>query len=268
MPTMTVNGVKLRVTDEGAGPPVVFGHGLLWSGEMFRPQIDALRDRYRCVTVDWRGQGGSEITASGYDMDTLTGDLLALLDQLGLDAVHYVGLSMGGFVGIRLAARHPERVRSLALLDTSAGPEDPDKITRYRLLALVYKLFGPRPVTGQVMKVMFGQSFLGDPARAVEREALRHQQLRQRRTGAVRATYGVIERPEVYELLPAITVPTLVLVGDEDVATPPAKAERIHAGIAGSRLLRVPRAGHTATLEEPKAVTAALTAHLDAAAER
>ncbi|MGH3711869.1 MAG: alpha/beta fold hydrolase [Micromonosporaceae bacterium] len=265
MPTMRINGATLQVSDEGSGPPVVFGHGLLWTGEMFRPQIDALRDRYRCITVDWRGQGGSEVTPAGYDMDALTGDLVGVFDALELESAHYVGLSMGGFIGMRLAARHPERVRSLSLLDTSAGPEDPDKVVRYRLLALIYKLFGPRPVAGQVMKVMFGSTFLTDPARAARREELRQELLRKDRTGAVRATYGVIERPEVYDLLPAITAPTLVLVGEEDVATPPAKAERIHADIVGSTLVRVPRAGHTSTLEEPEAVTAALEAHLDKA---
>ncbi|MGH3736051.1 MAG: alpha/beta fold hydrolase [Micromonosporaceae bacterium] len=265
MPVMTVNGVGLHVTDEGSGPPVVFGHGLLWSGEMFRPQIDALRGGYRCVTVDWRGQGGSEVTPGGYDMDTLTGDLIAVLDQLGLDAVHYVGLSMGGFVGMRLAARHPERVRSLALLNTSAGPEDPEKIGRYRLLARIVRFFGTRPVAGPVEKIMFGPAFLTDPARAAERQRLRRELLGLRRTGTVRATYGVIDRPDVYDLLPAIAAPALVLAGQHDVATPLPKSERLHADIAGSRLVVVPRAGHTSTLEQPEAVTEALSEHLAAA---
>lgn len=263
MRTLTVNGVRLQITDEGSGPPVVFGHGLLWSGAMFRPQVEALRDSYRCVTVDWRGQGGSEVTPDGYDMDTLTGDLIGVLDALGLDAVHYAGLSMGGFVGIRLAARHPERVRSLALLDTSAGPEDPEKVSRYRLMARIVRLFGARPVAGQVQKIMFGDAFLTDPSRAAEREARRRELLAVDRVGATRATYGVIDRPDVYDLLPAIAVPTLVLVGEQDRATPPPKAERLRDGIAGARLVVVPRAGHTATLEEPDAVSAALAAHLD-----
>ncbi|MGH3645689.1 MAG: alpha/beta fold hydrolase [Micromonosporaceae bacterium] len=264
MSTLTVNGARIQITDTGAGPPVVFGHGLLWSGEMFRPQIEALRDHYRCVTVDWRGQGGSEVTASGYDMDTLTHDLIGVLDALGIEDTHYVGLSMGGFVGMRLAARHPQRVRSLTLLNTSAGPEDPDKVSRYRLLARIVRLFGTRPVVGRIAEIMFGESFRRDESRAEQRQELRQQLLRVDRTGAVRATYAVIDRPEVYELLPEITVPTLVIAGDEDVATPQAKAQRIQAGIAGSQLLVVPHAGHTSTLEEPAAVAVALADHLDA----
>jgi pimeloyl-ACP methyl ester carboxylesterase len=109
-----VNGAQLHYSDVGSGQrTVVFGHGLLWSGEMFTPQIDALSDRFRCVAVDWRGQGRSAVTDSGYDMDTLTEDLAALIEHLGIAPVDYVGLSMGGFIGMRLAARHPELVRSL-----------------------------------------------------------------------------------------------------------------------------------------------------------
>ena len=78
--------------------------------------------------------------------------------------MHYVGLSMGGFVGMRLAARHPEVVRSLVLLNTSAGPEDPEKVGRYRLLAKVYGLMGLGPVRSQVEPILFGKAFLADPA--------------------------------------------------------------------------------------------------------
>src|SRR5215510_6749099 len=99
MPEMVVNGARLHYTVDGEGPPVLFAHGLLWSGEMFQYQVAALRRRYRCVTFDFRGQGDSEVTGAGYDMDTLTDDATALIDRLGLAPCHFVGLSMGGFVG-------------------------------------------------------------------------------------------------------------------------------------------------------------------------
>ena len=148
MPIAHVNGADVHYTDTGAPPAspmpatVVFGHGLLFSGWMFADQVEALEDEYRCVTIDWRSQGQSPAARDGHDMDTLTLDLVALLDELGLDAVHYVGLSMGGFVGMRLAARYPDRVLSLTLLNTSAGPEDPDMVPKNKLLANIYRFIG------------------------------------------------------------------------------------------------------------------------------
>ena len=150
MPIAHVNGADVHYTDTGSPPgkpdaaTVVFGHGLLFSGWMFSHQVEALEDDYRCVTIDWRSQGKSPAARDGHDMDTLTLDLVALLDELGLDAVHYVGLSMGGYVGMRFAARYPDASSSLVLLDTDAGPEDPEVRPRYRMLANIYRLTGPR----------------------------------------------------------------------------------------------------------------------------
>ena len=117
MPEFAVGGgERIYYVDEGSGPDtIVFSHGLLWSGEMFRPQIDALKDRFRCVAFDHRGQGQSPVARSGYDMDTLTADAAALIEGVGAAPCHFVGLSMGGFVGMRLAARRPELLRSLLI---------------------------------------------------------------------------------------------------------------------------------------------------------
>lgn len=263
MPMVDVNGARLHYTDEGSGPrTVVFGHGLMFSGEMFRPQMDALSDRFRCVAVDWRGQGRSAVTNTGYDMDTLTEDLVALIRHLGIAPVDYVGLSMGGFTGMRLAARHPELVRSLALLETSAEPEPPDSARQYRMLGTVVKWVGPKPVVGRGMSIMFGRTFLTDPSREAERAEWRRRLVSVNRVGGVRALHGVIDRAGVTDELARIAAPTLVLVGDEDIATVPDRARRIQAGIDGSRLVVVPHAGHTSTIEQPVAVTAALEEHL------
>jgi pimeloyl-ACP methyl ester carboxylesterase len=260
MPHADVNGISFHYTDTGepfaGAPTLVMGHGLLFSGWMFHPQVAALRDRYRCITVDWRGQGDTPAAPDGRaDMDTLTADLVALLDHLGLDAVHYAGLSMGGFVGMRLAARHPERVRSLVLLDTSAGPEDPEKIARYRLLARVYRWFGIGAVRSKVEPIMFGPHLLTSP-RKDEVVGPWVAKLRTvARPGMRTAILGVTDREPVAPELSRITAPTLVVVGADDVATPVAKSEAIVAGIPGARLEVVPDAGHSSTIEQPEAVT-------------
>ncbi len=229
---------------------------------MFDSQITALKDRYRCITFDFRGQGKSEVTRSGYDMETLTQHAPALIRALDCAPCHFLGLSMGGFVGMRLAIREPDLIKSLMLLETSADPEPRENIRRYRLLNIVARLFGLGLVADRIMPIMFGRKFLTDPNRAELREEWRRRMIANHRVGITRAVRGVIDRRGEHDQLNGITVPTLIIVGDQDVATVPAKAERMHAGIPGSTLVVIPGAGHTSTVEEPEAVNKALEAFL------
>lgn len=264
MPRIMLNGAALNIETYGDGPEtLVFGHGLLWSGRMFEAQIAVLSRRYRCITIDWRGQGGSEATPDGYDMDTLTEDALCLIREVVGGPVHYLGLSMGGFVGMRLAIRHREWLKSLVLLETSADPEPPEKMLKYSLLKHASRWLGLGVVAAPVMKVMFGRTFLTDPGRRGLREEMRRRLLQNDHRTIGRAIDGVFGRDGVYDGLPGITTPTLIIVGDEDEATIPAKSRRMHAAIPGSRLVVIPGAGHTATVEEPDQVTDAIQSFLD-----
>jgi 3-oxoadipate enol-lactonase len=265
MPHLDVNGTRLYYEDTGgAGEPLVFSHGLLWSGRMFDKQVAALRGRYRCIAYDHRGQGQSDVSRlHTVDMETVYADGVALVEKLGVGPCHFVGLSMGGFVGLRIAARRPELLRTLSLLETSAEPEPRENVPRYKLLNFVVRFFGVHWVADQVMPLMFGRTFMEDPARAGERAEWRQHLLNNRRD-IWRAVNGVIYRRAVLEELPRIRTPTLIVVGAEDTATVPAKAERIHAGIAGSRLVKLPRGGHSSSIEEPALLNAALEDFLGA----
>ena len=259
MPKIAVNGTELHYEDTGGpGDTILFSHGLLWNTALFAPQMAALRDRWRCVAYDHRGQGRSaDDPRKVIDMDLLTDDAVALIDALGLGRVHFCGLSMGGFVGMRLAARHPQRVRSLMLCDTSAEPEPPENAPKYKRMNVAARWLGPRVVMPQVMPILFGKTALTDPSRAADRRAWKDE-LNDNRRSIWRAVNGVILREPVLAELPDITAPTLVLVGDEDVATVPAKAQRIASGIPNARLEVIPRAGHSSTVENPAAVNAAI----------
>src|SRR4051812_1068540 len=105
MPTTEVNGVPYAYVDEGSGPRVLFGHGLLANKEMFRAQSGALQDRYRCVSIDWPANGASGWRAGGFPFDDLVDDTVALLQVLGQVPAVLVGLSQGGMVFMRLAYR-------------------------------------------------------------------------------------------------------------------------------------------------------------------
>lgn len=267
MPKLQVNGAAIHYETHGTGlETIVFAHGLLWSGRMFDDQVNALKDRYRCITFDFRGQGQSEVTQSGYDIDTLTADAVALIEALQCAPCHFAGLSMGGFVALRLAIRHPALIKSLILLETSADPEPEENIGRYRLLNFIARWLSLRLVANPVMEMMFGQKFLNDPERINLRQELRARMLANHRIGITRAVEGAISRAGVYAQLDQITAPTLIVVGDQDVATVPATAERMHARIRGSKLVVIPGAGHTSTIEDPEAVIAALEDFLNSQA--
>jgi pimeloyl-ACP methyl ester carboxylesterase len=265
---LTVDGASVAYSDTGApagrtdAPVVVFGHGLLFSGWMFGAQIEALRTDYRCIAIDWRGQGDSPPARSGYDMDTLTGDAIAVIEQVVGTPVHYVGLSMGGFVGQRIAARRPDLLRSLVLLDTSADPETPRGRIEYPVLAGVFRLVGPSPVRGSVEKVMLGPTFRADPrSKAIVDEWM--QTLASLDRGGIRrAVLGVANRKGVADEIGGVKAPTLVVVGEHDVATKPDRSRKIAKLIPGARLQVVANCGHSSTIEQPEAITALLRSFL------
>lgn len=265
MASIRVNGLRLYYEDTGTGAEtMVFSHGLLWSTRQFDRQVAALHDRYRCIAYDHRGQGQSEVPrAAAIDVETLYQDAVALLEELGISKCHFAGLSMGGFVALRLALRRPELLRSLILMATSADPEPRSKVIPYWLFAQVARCGGLALITRQlVMPQLFGPTFLADPVRAGEREEW-YRRLADNRPDIYRAVQGVIQRRGVYALIDRIAVPTLILVGEDDPATVPARAERMQARIAGSVLVRIPHAGHTLTVEAPEATNQALLAFLD-----
>jgi 3-oxoadipate enol-lactonase len=260
MPTIQINGCQYYYEEHGSGEEtILFSHGLLWSGHLFHKQVDFLKDRYRIITYDHRGQGKSEVTPSGYDMDQLYEDTAQLIEQLQLGKVHIIGLSMGGFVAMRLAARRPDLVRSAILMETSAQ-EEPN-VFKYNMLVGVVRLFGIKSVTSRVMKIMFGQKFLNDPARKEEKRYWANQ-LNQNKKTIIRAVNGVIQRKGIEEELANIQCPTLIIVGTQDVATEPDKSEFIHAHIPNSQLVYIDGGGHTSSIEEPEQCNAAITSFL------
>jgi 3-oxoadipate enol-lactonase len=265
MATIEVNGTRLYYVDTGpgtSGETIAFSHGLLWGTELFEAQVEALRKTYRCIAWDHRGQGQSDpdLTRECIGIELVWQDAVALLEALETGPVHFCGLSMGGFVGMRMAARRPDLVRSLMLLETSSEREPVENLKKYRLMIAAVKLLGTWAVKKQVLPIMLGKSILADPSRKAE--VARYADLMSRRRDGWRACNGVIDRGDIHAELSRITCPTLVVVGDEDVATVPAKAEKIASAIRGAKLVRIPRAGHSSTVEEPRAVTQALTSFL------
>lgn len=237
---------------------MVFVHGLLWNHLMFEQQIKAFSGVYHCIGIDLRGQGKSEVTSDGYEIDEQTEDVRLILDELGVKQCHFVGLSMGGFIGLRLAAWFPEMVQTLTLIDSSAGAEVEKKVKEYRVMAWVIRWLGMWSVQKRVFGIVFAENFLNDVSRVALRDEWKRHFLNNSRNGIYHAVHGVMNRKDFVNELHKIKCPAHVIIGEHDIATPLHCSEKMHEGIAGSTLTIIPDAGHTSAIEEPEAVIEAM----------
>ncbi len=253
MPYLSINNARIHYEEMGQGPQsIVFAHSLLCNSTMYQKQMEHFSSQYRCIAFDFRGQGKSETTEGGYDMDSLTEDTQELINQLDAQPCHFVGLSMGGFVGLRLAIRYPQLLRSLTLIDSSMLPEDKKNLPKYNTLMVIAQLLGFKIVLGNVLPIMFSRSFLQDPANQPVIDQWKHFLLDGDKKGILNAIKGVITRKGLSENeVRKIQVPTLLIVGDKDVATPVHKSEKMHELISHSALEVVPDVGHLSSMEKP-----------------
>ena len=239
-------------------PALVFGHGLLMDGRMWDAQVDALGREHRLAVIDFRGHGPSDAPPRGFRMQDQAEDYGKVLDALQIQSAVLVGFSMGGMSALHFAAAHPGRVRGLVLVDTSADPEAPRARAKYQALAWMARAFGIRPyLQRQVAAIQFGETFRREQPDVVATWMARWAE--RDRTAVLRAVQMVISRPPVTRLAD-LACPTLVIVGDEDVATPPVYAQRIVEVVPNAELRLIPRAGHLSPIEAPHVVTGFLRA--------
>ncbi|MDX2502829.1 MAG: alpha/beta fold hydrolase [Deltaproteobacteria bacterium] len=259
MPKILSNGIQLHYEEMGSGPEtIVFSHSYLADHYHFNPQMQALKDRYRCIAFDHRGHGQSEIPDDGYDMENLYEDAVGFIEALDCAPCHFVGLSTGGFIGVRIGNRRPDLVKSLVLMDTSADAEPEEAVRQYHQMLFVVRWVGYWPVIGRVMPIFFASKFLNDPARQDQVKEWKRRFMANDRKAIVKFGNGIFGRTSCYEELDKIQTPTLVMVGAEDSAQPLAKAERIANKIPGATLRVIPDSAHLCTVEEPAAVTSAI----------
>ena len=259
MPTIRVNHVNLFYKESGSGPEtIVFSHGLLMDHTMFEPQRAAFEKQYRVIAYDHRAQGLSDDPGRGYDMSTLADDATMLIRNLDAAPCHFVGLSMGGFVGMRVAAHHPELVRTLTLMNTTASKEHLTSRLRYNVLAQLVGIVGTAPFTSIAVKELFGETTRRSAAKRPMLDEWTGK-LRTRPKNIARSLKAVMNRRAIRKNeLDAIQCPTLIIAGDEDTPQPPRNSESMAAGIHGARFITIPGAGHSSSLEQPEAVIAAM----------
>lgn len=254
----TNDGVQLYVEEAGSGLPVLFIHEFAGDHRSWEPQVRALSRRYRCVTYDARGYPPSDVPSdpSAYSQARAVEDAIAVLDGLGIDQAHVVGISMGGFCALHLGLRHPDRALSLVVAATGYGAQ-PERQASFKQECDVIAGAFAEEGTGQV-----AERYAIGPARVQFQnkdprgwEEFARQLAEHSAEGSTLTMRGVQrERPSLYALtdeLRNLTVPTLIIAGDEDEGClePDLMLKRT---IPSAGLAILPRTGHTCNLEEPE----------------
>jgi 3-oxoadipate enol-lactonase len=257
---MTATAVSWTSEGPEDAPVVLLSNSLGATRGMWDAQVPALAERYRVITYDTRGHGGSPSPEGTWSLDDLVDDAVALLDEVGAPRAHVVGLSLGGMTAMRLAAREPARVHRLAVLCTSAlvdgGP--------YRERAEAARRDGTASLAPTVVSRWVTPAFAAAHPHEVAR-------LEGMVAGADDEGYArcceVLAALDLRADLPRIAAPTLVVSGAEDPALPPEHQRAIADGIADAELQSFSPAAHLANVEQPLQVTGALLGHLDAAGD-
>jgi 3-oxoadipate enol-lactonase len=250
--------VRLSATLSGPrqAPVLILGNSLGTTRELWEPQLAGLGEHFRLLRYEHRGHGGSPAPPGPYSLADLGTDVLRVLDDFGVEHAAYCGVSLGGMVGMWLAANAPGRIDALAVCCTTAHfPQSAPWTQR----AATVRAGGLPAIAGQVVGRWFTPAFArADPATPARFVATLETVTPEGYAGCCEAIATMDLRPA----LPAITAPTLVMAGSEDPSTPPWHAAVIARGIPGARLRVIRGAAHLANVSAPGEVTAALTGHL------
>jgi pimeloyl-ACP methyl ester carboxylesterase len=254
---ISTSETTLSVADVGQGPPVLFLHGFPLDHTMWRRQVAELSRDYRCIAPDLRGFGQSSVTPGKVTMGQFADDLVAMLDALGItEPVVLCGLSMGGYIAWEFVRWHAARLRALILCDTRAVPDSPEAVANRLKLAEDVVRVGPELVAKAMLPRLFAPRITANQPEWVNE--LRQVMLATHPQGIAAASRGMAERGDARPLLPAIDCPTLVIVGEHDVISPPAEMRDIATAIPRSVFQIIADAGHMAPLEQPSATNAAI----------
>lgn len=234
------------------GLPVVLLHSFLCSSEMWRHQIEHLKERHHVIAIDMRGHGRSGAVDVAPTLYDLVEDACAVLTFLGVERAVWAGLSIGGMISMRAALRYPDRVAALILFDTHGGKEFFSIRLKYAALAAVAGRVGLWPVTGAVMPLMFGKSSLKNRKPLVAEWKQRF--LAVDVPSVLMVLKALVGRDSVVAALRTLDIPTLVVAGTEDKALPPHLSEEIATAIPKASYTEIASAGHLCALERPDVV--------------
>ncbi|TMD82107.1 MAG: 3-oxoadipate enol-lactonase [Chloroflexi bacterium] len=257
---MATPTTDLRYRIEGGpdNPVLVLSHAMGASMAMWEPQVERLSRAFRVLRYDHRGHGGSPVPAGPYTIGDIGGDLLRLLDRLGLERISFCGLSLGGMVGLWLAANAPERIDRLVLCCSAPRmlrPED------FAARARQVRSQGMASIADAVIGRWFTPAFASRrPDLVAATRAVFESSPAEGYAATCEALAGMDQRAD----LPRIVAPTLVIAAEHDQSTPPEQSREMVTRMRDARLLLVAAAAHLANVEQPEAVTEGILDHLTA----
>lgn len=263
MKSIDTRETTLQVLDEGAGQPLLFVHGFPLDHSMWHEQIRELAGPYRVIVPDLRGFGRSPVRSGTATMTAFAQDLHDILQALEIDdPVTLCGLSMGGYIAWQFEQIDARRLKSLILCDTRAAADSPETVeARHNMIDTVLREGPAAIVEGMLSKLFSAHTRESAPERV---QQTRDVILNTDPEGIAAALRGMASRPDATARLPRISVPALLLVGEDDQLTPPAEMQEVANQLPHARLVTIPHAGHMAPLEQPAAVNALIRDFLEA----
>ena len=247
---ISANGIQLNYEAQGPAdaPSVVMSHSLAATNAMWDPQMEVLKD-YRVVRYDMRGHGDSDAPDEAYSLEMLADDLFGLMDALEIEQTHYIGLSMGGMIGQTAALKNNDRFLSLSLCDTmSRVPKEMQGAWDERIASA--RTVGMEGLIDGTMARWFSESYM--KAKPEECDKVR-EMIRNTKVSGFCGCCRAIQGLDLTDRISAITVPTQMIVGEDDPGTPVAAHEVMHEKIEGSELVVLPNALHFSNVEQKTA---------------
>jgi 3-oxoadipate enol-lactonase len=254
MATISVNGISFGYDELGdpGDPTVVFAHSLIWDRQMFDEVVPLLADSYHIINFDQHGHGETGFRPS-LTLEDMAEDYAALVEAWGFGPVHWAGLSIGGMTGMRLALARPDLLKSLILMNASSQPEMEDRFQSYMMLAGAIRSGQAASVVDAILPYFFSPSTYSEQPGLIKRyrEKLQAEGSNE---GMYQAAVAVFTRKDITDLLDRITAPALVIAGEQDIATPLDRSERMAERLPNSRLVVIPDAAHMSATEQPALV--------------
>ena len=255
MPNAKVNGQELFFEDSGGdGPAVLFSHGYMMDRTMFDQQVEALAGEFRCIRWDERGFGRTEDDGKPFTYWDSADDAVGLLDHLGIDAAVFAGMSQGGYLSLRAALAHPERVRALVLMDSGSGVDDAETLAGYQGLEDGWTSPATPDADREALADIIAGIIIGDPEVAAPWKAA---WLADPRDSTLQAFATLIGREDITDRLGEIGCPALVVHGDADAAISLERGQQLRDGLADCRgLVTVEGGPHASNMTHAAAVNA------------
>lgn len=239
-----MNTPTLHHVEQGSGAAVVLLHGFPFDHRLWLPQLHALSDTARIIAPDLLGFGKSANVGSVHTMEQQADAIRDLLDAHRIERALIGGLSMGGYVALAFAERHPERLAGLGLFSTKGSADDTAAQEGRAAAARSVTEHGMRPMVESTLPKLFGPAAAPAAIRAV-----RSMMEEQTPAGVAASALGMAQRPDRTAIAGQVNVPVLVFTGSADTVIPPAETAKLHTAAVGSSYVEVPGVGHITNLE-------------------